>query len=597
MGSLRKLNLLIVILVLLATCQLFGIVESVNIKAPTILSFAHEPLEPPPEYSVNVTATISSPRPLSASGVTVSYFTSTNINQTVHMVFVEGNETLALYFGTLPPHSEEGTQVTYKIVAIDSSGFRGESGFSSYVVKRDQTSPYFYPAYPAQPYPNANIPITNRTEVQVRFRISDSGSGVRNAILRYSNSSDPNAPVWRTAEMRLSEGDRYDGNWTAVLRPESNGTTVLYEPEAYDFCENRGFGQKGVYDVQNPPAPRAEIQITVDDLDFASKLMTITIICTITYGSPYDAFLLQIQQGYGSGQSWNVNATYLSVPRVGGFFYQGILKWRTQMVGASNFYPFDWYILDLHMRLLVSGLNSSNTRVTSAFFGPISLVYDYGIMRNQTVPLSGWSDMYFKANVTRKPNLGEPMALMGVVYATFFVLGSIALLTYGKEGFVNRLRILIGIFTFAGILYFTITRVLQDAGISDIVGLVVPQALLLGLVGSVVVFVVGSLIGLLFDQSGRLLTHNLLKVHSLSLGLSVVALVLIVSLSQTNVLGETRNFFEIVGMRNFVVCGLFFAAVGRTLADIWRHRSQIIDMIARRDRKSDFDDCTDEYET
>jgi hypothetical protein len=94
------------------------------------------------------------------------------------MVFVEGNETLALYFATLPPNSE-GTQVTYKIVAIDSSGFRGKSGFSSYVVKRDQTPPYSYPAYPALPYPNPNVPITRWTDVQIGFRISDSGSGLR----------------------------------------------------------------------------------------------------------------------------------------------------------------------------------------------------------------------------------------------------------------------------------------------------------------------------------------------------------------------------------------------------------------------------------
>jgi len=98
---LKKFNVLVVTLVLLVGCQLFGVVESVNIKAPTILNFAHEPLEPPPDYPVNVTATISSSRPLLASGVTVSFFASTNINLTVHMVFVEGNETLALYFATL----------------------------------------------------------------------------------------------------------------------------------------------------------------------------------------------------------------------------------------------------------------------------------------------------------------------------------------------------------------------------------------------------------------------------------------------------------------------------------------------------------------
>jgi hypothetical protein len=557
-------------------------VESVNIKAPTILSFGHEPLEPPPNYPVNVTATISSSRPLLSSGVTVSYSTSTNVNETVHMVFVEGNETLALYFGTLPSLNE-GTQVTYKIVAVDSSGFRGESTLASYMVKRDLTSPSFESEGPAQPYPNPNVSLTNQTEVQIVVRISDSGTGVRNATLRYSNSSNPRALTWRTVEMHLAEGNRYVGNWIAVL-PVMNNGTVIYEPEAYDFANNRGIGWKMSYDISNPPMPTAEIQITLDNLDFASKLMTIGIVCTITYASPYDAFLLDLQQGIGYGEYW-INNTQMIVPRAGGSFYQGVLKWRTPMVGAVNFYPFDSYILDLRMRLWVSGLDRNNTRVAFPFFGLMSLTFNSAVRTNQTETGPNGPNMHFAVLITRKPNLtSQAIASTQVVYATFFVLGSTALLTFRREDLVNRLRILVGIFTFSGILYFTIAGVLQDAGISEIVGLALPQALLLGLMWSIGVFVVGSLIGLLLEESGRLRRYRMLKVHSLSLSLSAVALLVIIYYSQTSVLGQARNFLEIDEIRNFVVGGLFYAAVGKVLTDFWRHRAQFIDRIIGTDQ-------------
>jgi hypothetical protein len=592
---LKKFLVLVMTIVLLVGCQLFGVVESINIRPPTILSFGHEPLEPPPDYSVNVTATISSSRPLLPSGVTVSYFTSIGINQTVLMVFVEGNETLALYFAALPPNSE-GTQVTYKIIAIDSSGFHGESKAASYTVKRDLTPPSFESEGPIQPYPNPNVSLTNRTEVQIAVRISDSGSGVKNATLRYSNSTNPSAPAWRTVHMHLAEGDRYDGSWIAVLPAMSNGT-VIYEPEAHDFANNKGIGWEMSYDISNPPSPTAQIQITLDNLDFTSKLMTIGIVCAITYDSPYDSFLLDLQQGIGYGEYW-INSTRLVVPRAGGSFYFGVLKWRTPMVGAVNFYPFDSYVLDLRMRLSVSGLDRNNTHVVFPFFGLVSWTFNSAITTNQTEIGPNESNMHFAALITRKPNLtSQAIAITQVVYATFFVLGSTTLLSFRREDLANRLRILVGIFTFSGILYFTIAKVLQDAGISEIVGLALPQAMLLALMWSIGVFVVGGLIGVLLEDSGRLQRHHALKVHSLSLSLSGVALLVIIYYSQTSVLGQPRSFLEIDEMRNLVVGGLFYAAVGKVLADFWRHRDQFIDRIIGAGLKSDPVDCSEEDET
>jgi hypothetical protein len=196
--------------------------------------------------------------------------------------------------------------------------------------------------------------------------------------------------------------------------------------------------------------------------------------------------------------------------------------------------------------------------------------------------------MYFESLITRKPNLtSQAIASTQVVYATFFVLGSTALLPFRKDDVVNRLRILIGIFTFTGILYFTIARVLQDAGITEIIGLALPQALLLGLIWATGIFLLGSLFGLLLEESGRLQTQ--LKVDLLSLGISIFALTVIVGFCRTiSVLGQPRSFLEIDEVRNWIVFGLFYAAIGRSLVDIWRYRVEITDKIRRNRGLDDY---------
>jgi hypothetical protein len=75
------------------------------------------------------------------------------------------------------------------------------------------------------------------------------------------------------------------------------------------------------------------------------------------------------------------------------------------MVGAINFYPFDSYILNLHMKLRVSPLDKNDTSVVFPFSGPLNLIFDYRVMRNETQSLQDGLSMSFAAIVTRKPTL------------------------------------------------------------------------------------------------------------------------------------------------------------------------------------------------
>jgi hypothetical protein len=212
--------------------------QSIVIRPPKITNVRNTPLDPPPGYSVNVTASVNS-YPRSISQVLLIFSSSLDrLDHTIHMVPVTGNDTTGLYLGTIPSNtSVSGLTVTYFVTASDSSGFEGRCEPRTYVVQPDQTSPTFTGEYSAEGY--LDTPILNSTSVEVLFNVADSGSGVRRVFVLYSNITDPNHNLRATVDLSIAEGDRFDGLWTGLIPPMSNGT-VIYEAKAVDFSGNVG---------------------------------------------------------------------------------------------------------------------------------------------------------------------------------------------------------------------------------------------------------------------------------------------------------------------------------------------------------------------
>jgi len=484
------------------------------------------------------------------------------------MVYVEGNETLALFFATLPAN-DEGTVVTYRIVANDSSGFRSESEPTVYSVRPDISPPQFVASYSHLPYNQPpNIPITNWTQVQVRFNITDSGSGVKRAILRYSNSSDLSPRFLTDVEMDRTDGDRYDGSWVGIIPQMASGTNVTYTALAYDFSGILGeWFDNASYTVGTPPHPRAIVFITLEGLDLVSKNITLSLQVGAEFASPYPADRLWC---YATRLGESVHTDF-TIARNGGFWYQSSFKWTTRLPDTTRLYPFDKYRIGFELELWMPGLNKSNTEI---YFLPglVGLGFDNTVITNQTESDGRTSKVLFEFELTRKPSSIDP--IMWAIYALFFMLGSTAWLPVSREHLANRLRIFVGLFTFVVLLLFTVTNILRDLGISEPS---VPQVALVSLTCSIVVFAAGSLMFGFLEESGHLslllershvsyLRRPFLRDNFFNIAMASIALLIVVRLGSS--LGFPFGLLEIPQLQLPVVVGLYYAVVARLFMDV-----------------------------
>ncbi len=564
-------------LMLLAPACLGFVRGDIVVRPPLILSVSNSPLEPPPGYSVNITAVVNSyPRRLAQ--IFVKYFSSDRINQSQSMVLVQGNDTFGIYFATLASYAEE-TTVTYEVNAIDSSGFRGLSQPTTFHVKRDLTPPTFPILFPPVPYGmNPDLPITEWTEVAVKFTVRDSGSGVSKAVLRFSNSSDPAALIFQR-EMYLSGGNRYDGNWTGVIPATNAGTRVFFQAEAEDFFGNIGYS--GVfsdhsYFVTSQAAPSASVHIAIESLNFTSKKATFNIFLSVYSPSRFPSDFLSSE----IRQTIVFDEIRPPIPRSSGFYYQFSSKWSTPFYGAINLYPFDFYRIGFDITLWASGLNASNTSVEFFAVAPLILSFDFHLTNNSTQSLGDRVRISLFAELTRKPGLINP--IMQAIYAIFFILGSSVWIR--PSDLTRRIQLFLGLFTLVVVLFFTITPILERAGLSEIIGLSAPQALLMGLAWSVALLLAGSLIVSLLKEHGQLprtiLEHSLISRQVFSYCGAAIALVVTWHFSPTFVFGKPTNFlFEITEVQNSIVMGLFYAPLAKLLLDVRnRWRSRVVTM-------------------
>jgi hypothetical protein len=473
------------------------------------------------------------------------------------MVFVEGNDTFALFFATLSANAD-GTTVNYRVVAFDSSGFHGESDTASFTVRRDRAPPEFNSWYSKPHGLGQDFPITEWWETDVIYNITDSGSGVKEVTLRYTNSSDPKAPLSMKSEMQMSEGDRYDGIWVGVVPPMKNGTRIRYLAEAYDFCGNAGNSTDWEYDVISLQSPYSTVQVVLEDIDLFTWDATLHVVFAAYLPSRYPPALIN---------SWietGMDVKYFQIPRGSGFWYQGSLTWKTHFYGETTLYPFDSYSLPVNITTYSWGLNASNSRVKLYSGYNVTRSFD-PFMWNHTEVLQPGDQLHVSTLfwLNRKPSLIDP--IMQSIYAIFFVLGSTAWLPLRRRYLASRLGMYIGLFTFVIVLLFTATPILERAGIS---GTSVPLVLLMSLPWSIGVFIVGTLLFLFLEETGRL-WHERLEERldrSLSFVLPTIAVLIIIRFGQP--LGLTWGVFGIQQVLVPTLLGLFYAAVGRVALEV-----------------------------
>jgi hypothetical protein len=547
--------------------------QSIVIRPPSISNVVNTPENPPPGYSVNVTANVNA-YPRTVAHVKLIFFTSSNrVNRTIQMVLAVGNATTGLFIGIIPPNvSVNGVRITYYVAAIDSSGFKRTSGPRTCVVRPDHTPPAFTGERPPRGY--LDIPILNFTNVQVSFSVTDSGSGVRRVFVKYSNSTDPNHNLTQEFELVITEGDRFNGVWSGTL-PSMDIGTVIYEAEAIDFSGNVGdsssaFGDQS-YEISSLSAfpPNADIQIVVQDLNLTSRSLMMYFVISANSPNRYapESFAADIQI-----ESPAFNTIPINVPRMGDFHYQ---KAHTSQIPIYdvNLWPFDSYSIDIVFRLYTPNLNANNTKVQFFLQGLPSLQFDNSTPHVETTIAEYHTQVTFHVLLSRKPSAIDP--IMQAIYAVFFVLGSVALIR--PSNLSRRLEVFLGLFTFIVILFYTIIPILQSEGISKFVGQTVPQALLIGLTWSVTLLMVASLAVAYLLQTGRLpgivRTYRAVFRHVFNFALAFLALVITWYFSEVTINFQyTYSSLGVSRVRNIVVSGLFLPSLVALMLDLWASR-------------------------
>jgi hypothetical protein len=485
--SLRRVrrNLVLVLAMILSAMVLPHSVmsQSIVVHPPLVTNIRNTPQDPPPGYSVNVTATVNSyPR------TTVRAFLvyKSDKNRTVSMQFINGNRTIGDFFGVIPANTTiNGMRVYYYVAAIDSSGFQGVSEPRTFVVQLDHAPPTFQLENPPRGY--LDTPILNYTQVTVSYEVADAGSGVKQVSVEYSNSTDPSHNTTMSIPLTLVEGDQFDGLWTGVIPPMPNGT-VHYHATAADFAGNTATSSTPWhYEIAPLSAfpPTATIQIAVQNLNLSSRMLTTYYFLNIQSPSRYasDNLFAQVSTNSPSG-----NQTDLTIPRVSGFYYEKSFTSDIRIYDV-NLWPFDSYLLDVSITLHASGFNRNNTHVQIFVEGPAGALFASYILRNETKAYSDQIQIFVQIQLNRNASAVD---FMQAIYAVFFVLGSVAWIRPHKIS--RRLELFIGLFTFVVVLFFTLSPILKSEGISEFIGLSVPPALLVGLIWSITILASGSLI-------------------------------------------------------------------------------------------------------
>lgn len=498
--------------------------QSIVIHPPVITDVVNTPQIPLPGYSINVTANVNSYTRSIAQVRLVFYSSFDRVNRTAEMVLVAGNDTTGLFFGTIPSNvSVNGAKVTYFVIASDSSGFVGTSGPRTFVVEPDNTPPSFMEAYPPVGY--LETPILNFTKVEIRFNVTDSGSGVKLVVVKYSNSTDPTHNLIGDVNLTLMQGDRFNGLWSGYVPPMNIGI-VKYEAQAIDFAgnvanSNQSFGSQS-YQISPLSLfpPSAEIQIAVQNVNLTSRVLTTYLVISSfsptreapesftadvqieAPSSSYDSFAMQRTNGFGYLKSHTYNIPIYDV----------------------NLWPFDSYFIDIVFHLYVPGLTRNNTKVQFFLEGLASLQFDNstpGVGINMT---NYSTDITFQVLLTRKPSSIDP--IMQAIFAIFLVLGSVALIRPSNVS--RRLELFLGLFTFIVILFYTITPILQSEGVLKLIGPTVPQALLIGLTWSTTLLMGASLAIAYLRQTGWLprvvAAYRIVFRHAFNFGLAFLAL-------------------------------------------------------------------------
>lgn len=420
-----------------------------------IVSVDREPLEPPPDCSVEVVARISHVDALSNATLTVTL--NNTLTSRLLMTRVGLRNSTGIFRATILPR-RVGTNVTYYVEAYDELGRVHSSMVYSYTVENDIKEP----ALP-QGIMGNDSPIAPWELVHVVVNATDSGTGVKNVTLRYEACTTPvNITQCKidTLRMRLTNGDSFNGLWEAQLPSPGEGfpnmTLLNLVVTSCDLAGNCAHNER-LLEIGVGHTRYLDVTIAISNINTKTITADFEIrvnLMLVPYAEPSREIWVRMSQ------SW-FNGTHYIRSQFGGFPLEFKEKYRYEgayylkdfwLMGDRRAFPFDSYWMNFTFEVYQPGYNETNAYVSDVFYlnGTLRQVF----VDPSTINRVFYSDnsqsyvsIYFTIDRTQESVL--PLELL--LFLPFLLLG--ATLGLGRRRINERLAVYLAIFVLvAGLL-------------------------------------------------------------------------------------------------------------------------------------------------
>lgn len=519
---------------------------------PQIISVERTPLQPTPDLTVNVTFQVIDKYGITNDSLYYAINDSSNFIQ-IMPVIIDGdfnNGTFAVQI----PKETDNTTVVYYVEVRDTIGYIKQSLNYSYFVSTDITPPVISDP---QQIPD-RISVLPTENVTIEANITDTGSGVKNAILFYGDDSarqDPFNIEYNQTSMFQNGSDT--NTYIGTIPPFPNGTFIYFFIGAYDNANN-SVQQNSRYNylVKNPATSNLLININVQNIYQNNLTAAVAISIEGTLPSvDGEPLIIQVSNHYPNGYDHDL-PQQIRVNPSSGFWYQQTDNLTFGLIGDPAKYPFDTYTLNLTFNIYWYPQPQSittQTFTTQAYSGNVWTGSYTHYLTTENGTYTQFPVLVSTLTVQRY-TYGDVFPLVLLIIMLFFLLGGTLILDSMKLS--ERLTVILAIFILIAGVYFNQSSFIPVPRM----GFTIAERLFLSLVGGSAIFAVASMIVVSaqsvlesFRPSKKV---SIFLVHNFGLILDGVALLVFALIWLPPILGISPVFESFL-----VICGLSFGYI------------------------------------
>ncbi len=294
--------------------------------------------------------------------------------------------------------------------------------------------------------------------VNITAYISDNESGIKEAWIYYTVGETPTGKEFNRTDMKLVDGDIYNGVYTGFLPPQPEGTLVWYYLNISDNAGNYiiypNYESYEMYKVSKQYSSISVGYIEIIDINPRNRsiALKVSLIMILPSSDEYEKINVWINQ---ISENRAINTIFIPVPRESGRFQYKIIKTLYfSLLGEPEKFPQDRYKLTLNFTFHWS-------RVDKLHGGPIIISRELSEawdiinserelepeLYNETLPM-----ILYNITIERAPKSKVPFELL--LYSIVILAAMTLVLPPSELG--KRIEIYVGLFVFNFTFLFSI---------------------------------------------------------------------------------------------------------------------------------------------